>query len=148
MTYDIGIATAQPQRIAAVRAAWTRETLPSVIVASLDQVYAFLNGQPQLQRGHNVVIYYSGAELEAGVQVSAVFEGSGAVQPSATPGGRVARTLHRGPYARIGEANDAIHAWCREHGHKMSGLGWEVYGDWAEDEAALETEIFWQLSGS
>ena len=145
MTYDIRIDTVQPHAIAAVRARWTRETLPSVIRASLDQVYAFLNGQPQLSRGHNIVIYHSRSELEAGVQVSAAFEGAGPVQPSATPGGRVARTLHRGPYARIGEANDAIHHWCRENGHKISGLSWEVYGDWAENEADLETEILWQV---
>ena len=69
------------------------------------------------------------------------------LEPS-TPGGRVARTLHRGPYARIGEANDAIHAWCRENGQRVSGLSWEVYGDWAENEVDLETEIFWQLSES
>jgi effector-binding domain-containing protein len=148
VTYDVRIDTVQPERIAAVRAAWTRETLPSVIVASLDQVYEFLNGQPQLPRGHNVIIYHSRSELEAGVQVSAAFSGAGAVQPSATPGGRVARTLHRGPYSRIGDANDAVHAWCRENGHRISGPSWEVYGDWAENEADLETEIFWQFSDS
>ena len=148
MTYDVRIDTVQPQRIAAVRAAWTRETLPSVIISSLDQVYEYLNAQPQLPRGHNVVVYHSRSELEAGVQVGAPFEGAGAVTSSATPSGRVARTLHRGPYARIGEANDAIHAWCREKGHQLSGLSWEVYGDWAENEAELETEIFWQLSQS
>ena len=146
MTYDVRIDTVQPQRIAAVRAAWTRETLPSVIISSLDQVYEYLNAQPQLPRGHNVVIYHSRSALEAGAQVSGAFDGAGAVLPSATPGGRVARTLHRGPYARIGEANDAIHSWCRENRQPMTGLSWEVYGDWAENEADLETEIFWQLS--
>lgn len=146
MNYTIDVVEAEASQIAAVRAQWERSTLPSVIVSSVDQVYAFLAALPELARGCNVVIYDRPWSILAGVEVTGAFEGDGNVTRSATPQGRAARTLHRGPYAEMGRANEAIQAWCREHNQKPTGITWEVYGDWSEDESKLTTEVFYQLS--
>ena len=84
--------------------------------------------------------------MVAGVQVPAPFEPSGGIIRAATPSGRAARTVHRGPYTEIGHANEAIHAWCREHDEHPTGISWEIYGDWTENDDDLTTEIFYQLS--
>lgn len=146
MNYTINVVEVEASQIAAARAQWERSTLPSVIVSSLDQVYAFLGTVPELARGHNVVIYDAPWSILAGVQVAGSFEGDGNVIRSTTPRGRAARTLHRGPYSEMGGANEAIEAWCRERGEKRSGVSWEIYGDWAEDESELTTEVFYQLA--
>jgi hypothetical protein len=31
--------------------------------------------------------------------------------------------------------------WCRDRGHRLTGLSWEVYADWTDDVDALETEV-------
>ena len=40
---------------------------------------------------------------------------------------------------------DVLMAWADDGGHVFTGPSWEVYGDWDEDPAKLETEIFFLL---
>ena len=54
-------------------------------------------------------------------------------------------TVHRGGYDRLRDAHDAINAWCAANGHELAGPRWEIYGDWHEDPAQLETEVYWLL---
>jgi hypothetical protein len=32
-------------------------------------------------------------------------------------------------------------AWCAARGHRLQGTRWEIYGDWADDPAVLETQV-------
>src|SRR5262249_28162531 len=64
---------------------------------------------------------------------------------SSTPAGLVATTAHFGPYARLGEAHQAILRWCADHGYKLAGPSWEVYGHWDDDPAKLRTDIYYLL---
>jgi hypothetical protein len=45
----------------------------------------------------------------------------------------------------LGEANEAILAWCRAHDRRRAGPSWEVYGHWHEDPAKLRTEVYYLL---
>jgi hypothetical protein len=35
--------------------------------------------------------------------------------------------------------------WCAEQGRPLAGPRWEIYGDWREDPAELETEVYYLL---
>ena len=59
-----------------------------------------------------------------------------------TQAGRVATPLHVGPYDRLSEALVAIQAWCAENGYAPAGVDRDVYGDWNDDPAKLETRVF------
>jgi effector-binding domain-containing protein len=61
------------------------------------------------------------------------------------PAGEVATAVHRGPYDRLGDTHQAIHDWCAGHERTLAGPRWEVYGDWHEDPAQLETEVYYLL---
>jgi len=114
----------------------------------LDGVWEFLGQNDLRTDGHNVMIYRNNVpnlEFEVGVQVARTFEPAGAVVPSSLPRGRAAHTIHRGDYAGLGEAHDAIARWCRTNGHTPSGTRWEVYGDWDEDPANVQTDVYWLL---
>jgi effector-binding domain-containing protein len=63
-----------------------------------------------------------------------------------TPSGKVATALHVGPYERLGDAHKAIHAWAAANKISFAGKSWEIYGDWTEDVAKLETRIEYLLS--
>jgi len=49
------------------------------------------------------------------------------------------------PHHQLGGAHDAVQVWCRANNHPITGLSWEVYGDWEEDPQKLQTEVFYLL---
>jgi hypothetical protein len=61
-------------------------------------------------------------------------------------GCEVATTVHVGPYDRLGDARNAIHAWCAANNRKIAQVSWEISGDWNDDPALLETTIKYLLA--
>src|SRR5579862_605707 len=151
MTGDVVITTARPELIAAVRVIVPAGGVGRAWGPALDQVWAFLRANPGIRRGHNLFLYHHpqrrGDPLAAdfGVQVFEPFEPSGNVRAVETPGGEVARVVHRGSYAEMGAAHAAIHAWCAAHGRSIGSASWELYGDATDDPADLETTISYVL---
>jgi effector-binding domain-containing protein len=119
---------------------------------ALDQVWAFLRANRGLRPGHNLFLYHhperrnDAMDIDFGVQVANPFEPEGGVQCIETPAGEVARTIHVGPYERLGDAHNAIHAWCAANNRKIAAASWETYGDWNDDPARLETTIKYLLA--
>jgi effector-binding domain-containing protein len=149
MAWEIEVVEA-PERLTAVVALETTwPELPAAAGAAFDDVWALLRSEdgPGLAgNGHNVILYKDAApNVEVGVEVGRTFEPRGRVAPSRLPAGRVARTVHRGSYADLPAAHEAVRAWCEAHGRTVTGLRWEVYGDWYDDPDKLETEVAWLL---
>jgi len=146
MEYQVKLKEVPAGPIASVRASTSPATISKDIPALLGEVWGFLKGTDLRKEGHNVVIYHGSlADLEAGVQVSRTFEGTNRVNCSTTPAGWTAAALHRGPYHLLPRAHQAIRDWCVGNHHEITGLTWEVYGDWTENPEELETEVFYQL---
>jgi effector-binding domain-containing protein len=131
-------------RIAEIGTAWR---------PALDQVWAFLKQNPGLRTdGHNVFLYHHPAnrqspmEVDFGVEVTRTFEPSGEVIPAQTPAGRVATAVHIGPYQRMVETHNAIHAWAAANEAMFAGKSWEIYADWTYDPSKLETRIEYLLA--
>jgi len=121
---------------------------------NLDKVYAFLATHPNLKKpgAHNVFLYRretgesdGKVGVEFCVQIAQAFHAEGDVFSSWTPPGRIATAVHIGPYNRMGEAHEAIHRWCRSNGQTLAGIDWEIYGDWNDDPAKLETKVCYLL---
>ena len=70
-----------------------------------------------------------GFDIEAGFPTSTPVEPTGRVIAGTLPGGRTARTLHRGPYSEVAAAYDALAAWVTDDGYRPSGAPWESYLD-------------------
>ncbi|MBY0274340.1 GyrI-like domain-containing protein [Candidatus Binatia bacterium] len=140
----------EPARHLAVvreRRAWT--DLGAKLLPLLDRVYVAVRAGAIVQSGHNVFVFREptrdGVTVEIGVEVAAPFAASGDVVSAATPAGEAAVTMHRGPYAGLGAAHDAVRSWCEAQGRERAGVWWEVYGDWCADPAQLETEVLHAL---
>ena len=75
------------------------------------------------------------------------FRTTGEATDNMTPGipvGRVAVTIHRGPYDSLSESYQQIERWMRDQGLSAAGAPWETYlTDPGErpDPATWETEI-------
>jgi len=148
MRSQVEIETVSPRLLAAVRREVSAGRVGDVWRPALDQVWAFLRTQPGLRTdGHNIFMYHHGDPMQAdfGVEVTREFEASGEVRPTRTPGGEAAVVKHVGPYDGLAHAHGAIHAWAKESGRTFAGTSWEIYGDWNEDPAKLETLVMYLL---
>jgi effector-binding domain-containing protein len=152
MRPQVQIEVVSPRLLAAVRREVAAGRVGDVWRPALDQVWAFLRTQPGLRTdGHNIFVYHhpskAGDPMHAdfGVEVTREFAGSGEVRPVRTPSGEAAVVRHVGPYDGLAEAHSAIHAWARESGCALAGTSWEIYGDWNEDPAKLETLVMYLL---
>ena len=84
--------------------------------------------------------------VDFGVQVAQAFEPQGNVRCIETPAGEVAQTVHVGPYERLPDAHNAVHGFgMLAHRRTIGQASWEIYGDWTDDPAKLETTITYLL---
>jgi len=148
--YQVRIHSAPLRHLAVVRRRLKWSELGGNLIQFLDRVYVQVRAGTVIQSGHNVFVYRDatkeGVTAEVGVEVSGPFEAIDEVVYSNTPAGEVASTLHIGPYSELGGAYDALVRWCQENNRPRAGTYWEVYGDWNEDPAKLETEVFYLLT--
>jgi effector-binding domain-containing protein len=152
MAASVSVQVVSPRILAAVSDKVAVGGVGAAWKPALDQVWAFLRTQPGLRRkGHNVFLYHEAArpgdpvDVDFGVEVVREFAPSGEVKPVKTPAGEVAVATHRGPYDRLGETYEVMRAWAAADGRAFAGKSWEVYGDWTDDPAKLETTIFFLL---
>jgi effector-binding domain-containing protein len=145
--YSVSVTTVVERPTAIVAMATTWSQFPTLWPTLLDEVYAFVRGGGATQNGHNVMLYRDDVpNVEVGVEVAEAFEPTGRVVPSVLPAGQVATAVHRGPFDGLDEAHVAIKAWCLSHRHALTGVRWEIYGDWREDPAELETTVRYLLA--
>ena len=146
MDCQVEIMQIAPQLTAVIRCRTSQDQLSTVVPQLCGEVWNFLRAGnfPRPER-HLAVYLDCEMNIEVGVEVFQHFAGNGRVVCSETPAGLVATTAHLGPYSRLGEAHDAVGKWCADHGHKLAGPSWEVYGHWDDDPAKVRTDVFWLL---
>ena len=152
MSYQVITKTVGAQPLAAVRRSVFIGDVGRAWKPALDLVWEFLRRHDGLRTdGHNCFLYHHPANREGtmdvdfGVQVIRPFSDEGEVVCTETPAGEVAMTTHIGSYAGLGAAHNAIHSWRAASGRAFGACSWEVYGDWTDDEAKLETQIVYLL---
>lgn len=148
VTHEVVLRTVAARPTAVVRAQTTWQAFPGLWKPMLDQVWVCLRAGGVTGGCPNVMLYLDDTPLvEVGVELRTPCPLSGAVVLSALPAGRVATTVHRGPYAGLGAAHEAVLAWCAERGLPVVGPRWEVYGPHDPDPARVVTEVFHLLDG-
>lgn len=152
MSVVVSVRQMNARMLAAVRRTVRIGEIGAVWKPALDQVWAFLRRQPGLRAdGHNVFLYHHPSRRDApmdvdfGVEVTRAFEPSGEVRPVETPSGEGVTAVHVGPYERLKETHDAIHAWAAANRRTIGSHSWEIYGDWSDDPAKLETTVVYLL---
>ena len=153
MGVEVSVNVVTPRRLAAVRRRVAIGAIASAWRPALDQVWAFLRSHPGLHTGgHNIFLYHHPArrdelmDVDFGVEVKQSFLASGEVRETSTPSGEAAIAVHRGGYDQLGRAHDAIHQWAALQKRKFAGYSWEIYGDWSDDPAKLETTVMYLLA--
>src|ERR1700688_5146424 len=144
--YRVVVEQAAEQPLAVAKDRASARTMSAKWEKLSRSVWEFLGKHPGLRvDGHNVMVYHDSGDLggfgrgeqipiEVGVQVARRFDGAGSVECSSTPSGMVATTLHVGPYEGLSTGHSAGRQWRRENHRVITGLNWEVYGDWSHDQ--------------
>jgi effector-binding domain-containing protein len=138
---------ARPTAVVAATTTW--QEYPALWKKLLDEVWECLRASG-IQRGcRNVMLYRDHAphvDVEVGVELTQPCELTGRVAASVLPAGTTVMTTHRGPYAGLGAAHQAVAEWCAAHGREPTGTRWEVYGPHHDDPAQVWTEVWWLVS--
>jgi hypothetical protein len=145
---QVQVEVVSPRLLAAVGREVPAGRVGEVWRPALDQVWAFLRTQPGLRTdGHNIFVYEHGDPMHAefGVEVTRDFAASGEVRLARTPAGEAAVVRHVGAYDGLAQAHRAIREWAKESGRALTGTSWEIYGDWDNDPAKLETMVLYLL---
>jgi len=146
MAYRVDVIQAEPIRLAVVRLRATQPELSRVIPAACGEVWNFIRSHQIPDPGRHVAVYLDGViNIECGAEVASPFTGANRVVGSATPAGKVATTVHWGPYDRLGDAHEAITRWCAGQQLVTAGPNWEIYGHWTDDPSQLRTDVFYLL---
>jgi effector-binding domain-containing protein len=149
MGYEVVVRDVDARPTAVVRATTTAESWPNEWFELSSEVWACLRAGGVVRGCPNVMLYRdAGGQIEAevGVELRQPCPLTGRVVASTLPAGEVAMTVHRGPYAALGDAYDAIADWCARQGRSRTTTRWEVYGPHRDDPAELTTEVYWLLS--
>jgi hypothetical protein len=144
--YDCDIVTFPPTLLALATATVRPTEVPLHILSLFDTVYAWLKGASVRQAGHNFALYDQfgpdGMRMRAGFPVSAAFGDTDLVHCVPFEGGRAAHTQHVGAYSGLPGAQVALREWYGKQSLTPAGYSLEVYGDWQDDPARLETDVY------
>ncbi|TWP48418.1 GyrI-like domain-containing protein [Lentzea tibetensis] len=147
MDHVVELITVAAHPTAVVRAATTWHDFPSLWKGMLDEVWACVHAAGISRGCRNVMLYLDDVPtVEVGVELPESCRLTGRVVASALPAGRVAMTVHRGGYAGLASAHEAVVRWCAAHGQPLAGPRWEVYGPHRDDPAEVTTEVFHLLA--
>ena len=147
MRYEIEITRSELVCTAVVRGRVRPKELSQFVPAACGEVWSFIRSAGLSRPGRNVALYLDAqGSVEAGAEVSERFTGTPRIHCSQLPAGRVAHTVHFGPYGRLSEAHAAVQKWCAEKGHRCAGVSWELYDHWQEswnaDPSKIRTDVF------
>ncbi|MDZ4712633.1 MAG: hypothetical protein SGI89_09955 [bacterium] len=146
MDSEIRVIKIEPQTTAVVRKQSLPGELSSSIITLLDEVHEFLNMDYDFKTGNNIVLYLDEIPtIEVGVIVEKKFEGNDKVLCSEIPAGIAAFVVHTGEYSELNQTHTTIREWCMRNNKKISGINWEIYGDWNDDIDLLKTAVYYQL---
>jgi len=153
MEHNVRLEQLGSRPLAVVRRRARSQELSKVVPDACGTVWGVVRAQKIAGAGRHVAIYWDGQiNLEVGVELDAPFAGHGEVVGSATPAGLVATTNHYGPYGQLHQAHDAIRSWCQNHGYRLAGPNWEIYGHWRDewnsDPSKICTEVFYLLAAN
>ncbi len=147
MRYQVTVTDVAARPTAVVAAATTWQEFPALWKELLDEVWTCLRAGGIYRGCRNVMLYRDDVpHVEVGVELHQPCPLTGRVVASSLPAGRVAVTVHRGPYAGLASAHRAMLDWCAAQGLRQAGPRWEIYGPHRDDPAELRTEVSWLLA--
>ncbi|MCZ7546603.1 MAG: GyrI-like domain-containing protein [Anaerolineae bacterium] len=152
MALGVEVRVTEARPAAVINYKTTQEELGQSIGAKMGAIAGYIQQHGGRFAGPPFVVYndVSGAEwaITVGFPVFGPVVAEGEIVPGEQPGGRVATTMHVGPYERLGETWTALEGWLRAQALHTGATCWEVYEtdpDAEPDPSKWKTQLFWSL---
>jgi effector-binding domain-containing protein len=146
MSYEVSLVDVEARPTAVVAATTTWQQFATLWGSLLGEVWDCLRAAGITRGCRNVMLYRDDVpNVEVGVVLDQPCPLTGRVVASTLPAGTAATAVHRGSFAGVGAAHDAVRQWCVDQGRRPTGTRWEVYGPHHDDPAQQWTEVYWQL---
>ena len=132
MDYEIKLVELEPQPVLGVEAQIAPPQLGEALGQILPKVFQYIHEQGQEMAGRPFLRYLNMGDqfhIDAGIPTVQPVSGKGDILSKTLPGGRSATTLHLGSYETVGEAWNALFAWCDEQ-NLLTGMGGPGMGGW------------------
>lgn len=153
MEYQIETKEMDPQQIVSIRATTDEAGLGKFFETTYPQLMSFVQSEGIQPTGPWFARYFKFSkeevDVETGVPVGGSVKGAGEVNVGEIPGGKVAWTMHVGPYDKLSGAYTAIENFLKENGLESAGPPMEIY--WSDpskeqDTSKLRTEVLWPIN--
>lgn len=156
MPYDVKIKEVDAQPIISIRARTSIARIGDDIGQAFGELFRYLGRSFRRPAGPPFSLYHDedfkeeDVDLEICVPTKKLLGGRDSIIARELPAGRLAYTLHVGPYENISLSYQALIGWIKDHGHEISGPARETYlvGPTQVKEAtAYQTEVAWGIRG-
>jgi effector-binding domain-containing protein len=152
MPYEIVVKEIDPQPVVSIRTKCHAAVIGSTLAEILPEVFRYLRKHDVWPSGPPFTRYHGFSEtevdIEGGMPVQTRLSGSGRIVAGELPGGRAVTTVHTGPYEKLPDAHDAVHAWIQEKKFTSAGPQWECYltdPGKEPDPSKRQTELVWPI---
>jgi effector-binding domain-containing protein len=152
MTYEVRTKEVDPQQVLAIRLRVPLAALAREVPQAFGELAAHAERAGAAPAGPALAVYLGPPDdagtfdVQLAIPVGRPMSGAGRIDGCELPGGRVAYTLHCGPYDAVGPVHAALLRWIQEHGHEVAGSPREVYlvgPRQVKDPSELRTELQW-----
>jgi effector-binding domain-containing protein len=131
MDYLIVTHHVQLQAILSIRDRRNQDDLPGFLKAAILELLTRLRLLGVSPSGPPFVIYHEfgreGIDAEVSVPIDEPITATGRMESRVLPAMTVARTVHVGPYEKLGDAYTALWSWIRSHEFEVAGPVQERY---------------------
>jgi len=154
--YRVTMKEVAPEQAAGIRGQYPISQVPEIMGKGFGLVMEALTAEGVRPAGGALAIYHGWTkdtvDVEIALTVQGVFfpqGGRSGVKASMVPGGKVAFTVHVGPYDQLEAAYGAIQDYAKTNGLTLSDTMWERYLTDPAVEPDLSkhvTEVYWPLA--
>lgn len=133
--YCVELEELESQPVAVVRAHVAAAEIPTFLAAAFGDALRVLADQHLTPAGPPFARFRPAEgsfDIEAGFPSTGSVTPDGRVDADSLPDGPVAKVMHRGDYAAVGAAYEAVTTWLGANGYVTAGEPWESYLDGPE----------------
>jgi effector-binding domain-containing protein len=131
MEYKVEVEERATQPVLSTRTVAAVQDLPQVMGRVFGEIMQYLGELGEQPAGPPFAAYYNmdmaQLDVEIGFPVARPLAAKGDLKPGEIPGGKLASTLHVGPYDQVGPAYEALSQWVRDNGYEATGVAYEFY---------------------
>ncbi len=131
MDYSVATHHVEPQAIVSIRDRCKQRDLPGLLRTAFPELLNRLRVFGVTPSGPPFVIYHEfgaeGIDAEVSLPIAEPIATCGRIESRVVPAMTIARTVHLGPYEKLGDAYTALWSWIRSHGFEVAGPVQERY---------------------